>query len=60
MGRGSTWPLAWGGLRLAEQLGHPGIYGLVVGLLIAAAVSSLVFYLWLRAALEAAVPRQTT
>ena len=55
-----TWPLAWGGLRLAEQLGHPEIYGLVVGLLIAAAVSSLVFYLWLRAALEAAVPRQTT
>jgi len=45
-----TAPLAWGGMVLAERVGKPPLYGLLVGLLIAAALSSIAFYAWLRAA----------
>jgi Na+-driven multidrug efflux pump len=49
-----TGPLAWAGLMLARQAGQPELYGLIVGLLAAAAVSSVVFFAWLRAALARA------
>jgi len=48
-----TAPLAWAGLLLARQLGTPELYGLISGLLAAAAISSGLFGLWLRQALSA-------
>jgi Na+-driven multidrug efflux pump len=50
-----TAPLAWGGMLAARAVGQEPLYGLIVGLLIAAAISSVIFYFWLRAALAAAV-----
>jgi Na+-driven multidrug efflux pump len=50
-----TAPSAWGGMAAARALGQQPLYGLIVGLLVAAAISSVVFYVWLRAALAAAV-----
>ncbi len=47
-----TAPLAWGGMVLAERLGHTAFSGLLIGLLIAAVVPSVAFYLWLQAALS--------
>ncbi|HKQ61978.1 MAG TPA: MATE family efflux transporter [Candidatus Polarisedimenticolaceae bacterium] len=44
-------PLAWGGLALARALGRPPLSGVIPGLIGAAAVGSLVFWLWLRAVL---------
>ncbi len=46
-------PLAWLGMREAENLGYPAIDGLVVALLCASALSSVVFYIWMRRALNA-------
>ena len=51
-----TAPLAWGGMALAENLGHTAFSGLLVGLLIAAVVPSIAFYLWLQAALAKRMP----
>lgn len=51
-----TGPLAAGGLWAAQALGSRPLYGLVLGLLVAAAISSLAFQLWLRAALRDAEP----
>jgi len=48
-----TVPAAWLGMRIAERMGHPALYGLVVGLLVVSAVTSGAFYLWLRSALAA-------
>jgi Na+-driven multidrug efflux pump len=45
-------PLAWSGMHMAETRGYPAIDGLVVALLVASAVSSLVFYVWMRRALS--------
>jgi Na+-driven multidrug efflux pump len=50
-----TGPLAWLGLRAAASAGYPPLYGLMLGLLGAAAISSLAFYGWLRRALLHAV-----
>jgi hypothetical protein len=47
-----TAPLAWLGMYIAESLEKPALYGLVVGLLIAGAISSAVFYAWLHAVLN--------
>jgi len=46
-------PLAWVGMRRAESLGYPAIDGLVVALLVASAVSSLIFYVWMQRELGA-------
>ncbi len=45
-------PLAWGAGVLAESRGIPGIFGVLIGLLAAATVSSVVFLVWLFAALR--------
>ena len=45
-----TAPLAWAGIVVAERTGHPPLFGLLIGLLVAAALSSIAFYAWLRAA----------
>jgi Na+-driven multidrug efflux pump len=42
---------AWLGSLAAASLGHPGLYGLAIGLLVAAAASSLAFSVWLHRAL---------
>jgi Na+-driven multidrug efflux pump len=44
--------LAWIGLEAAEAWNQPGLYGLAIGLLVAAAVTSAVFSLWLHRALQ--------
>ena len=46
-----TAPLAWIGMAAARRLDQPELYGLIVGTLAAAGISSGVFQLWLRAAL---------
>ena len=46
-----TAPLAWAGMRIAARFGHPGLYGLIFGLIAAGGLTSGIFYLWLRAAL---------
>lgn len=43
-----TFPLAWFGLKWAQSLDLPGFYGLLVGLLVAAALSSGVLFVWVR------------
>ncbi len=43
-----TAPLAWVGMIAAGNAGRPPLYGLIVGLLVASAVSSILFYTWLR------------
>ncbi len=48
-----TVPAAWLGMWVAERMGQPALYGLVVGLLVVSAVTSGAFYLWLRSALMA-------
>jgi Na+-driven multidrug efflux pump len=50
---GLTVPLAWLGASIARRLALPGLYGLVAGLLAAAAISSLLFILWLQSSLRA-------
>jgi hypothetical protein len=47
-----TVPLAWAGIVIADRLGYEPLYGLIVGLLATAALSSTAFTLWLRAALR--------
>ncbi|MGD8394802.1 MAG: MATE family efflux transporter [Candidatus Eiseniibacteriota bacterium] len=46
-----TAPLAWFGMHTAAGLGEPPLYGLIVGLLGAAAIASLIFAVWLWRAL---------
>jgi Na+-driven multidrug efflux pump len=48
-----TVPLACAGLQLAEAHGRAPLYGLIAGTLLAGAVASSVFLLWLRSALSA-------
>jgi len=48
-----TGPLAWLGMSVAKAWAQPSLYGLIVGLLVAAAVASAGFYLWLRSGLRA-------
>jgi Na+-driven multidrug efflux pump len=47
-----TGPLAWGGMLAAEAAGQPPLYGIIAGTLLAGAVSSVLFYVWLRSALR--------
>ena len=44
--------------RLAEAWGYPALYGLVLGLVAATALSSIVFHAWMIAALRAIDPRR--
>ncbi len=46
-----TVPLALLGIRVASWLGYPQMYGMLVGLLMVALVSSVAFVIWLRSAL---------
>jgi Na+-driven multidrug efflux pump len=46
-----TIPFAWIGLQVSRSLDRPPLYGLMIGLLAAAAIASGVFYLWLRRSL---------
>ena len=41
-------PFAWGGMRIAREMGEPRIYGLIIGLQVVTLVSSVVFYSWFR------------
>jgi Na+-driven multidrug efflux pump len=43
---------AWLGIIAAESQGSPGLYGLAIGLLTAAAATSLIFSIWLHRALD--------
>jgi Na+-driven multidrug efflux pump len=45
-------PFAWVGMRAAEGLGRPPIYGLIAGLQIVSALTSSFFYLWVRRVLR--------
>ncbi len=47
-----TVPCALAGMSATRALGHPVLYGLIVGLIAASAVSSAVFLVWLRRALR--------
>jgi Na+-driven multidrug efflux pump len=53
---GLTVPMAWAGVRVAERMGHPGLYGLLLGLIAVAAIASAAFSTWLLAVLGA-LPR---
>jgi Na+-driven multidrug efflux pump len=53
-----TAPLAWLGMRVAAGAGWPALYGLIVGLLVVGAVTSLGFFLWLLRALPRPVPER--
>jgi hypothetical protein len=55
-----TIPAAYAGMQVARVMGQPAMYGILVALVGVAAVASLVFALWLRHALAAAVPRQAS
>jgi putative MATE family efflux protein len=49
---GFTAPAAWLGIHFARAWGVPGLYGLIVGLICAAAVASGIFVLWVRGTLR--------
>ena len=42
-----TVPLAWAGSRAAAAVGQPQLYGMLLGLTVAAGLSSAAFALWL-------------
>ena len=44
-------PLAWLGILAGRQTGQPELYGVLIGLLAAAAIVSVVFWIWLNRAL---------
>jgi Na+-driven multidrug efflux pump len=50
---GLTLPIAWVGIRTAAGMGQPQLYGLMIGLMLVAAITSGIFAGWLRAALQA-------
>jgi Na+-driven multidrug efflux pump len=52
-----TAPLALAGMQVARSLDRPPLYGMIVGLLLVAAISSVVFYAWTRRALAWAAAR---
>jgi Na+-driven multidrug efflux pump len=47
-----TGPCAWAGMVLAARLQAPALYGLLAGLVVATALSSLIFQAWLGRALR--------
>jgi Na+-driven multidrug efflux pump len=46
-----TGPMAWLGLRVADRAGVPALHGLIIALLVVGLASSVVFFIWVRAAL---------
>jgi Na+-driven multidrug efflux pump len=52
-----TLPAAWLGMQTAEGLGRPAIQGMIVGMIVAGAISSAAFYVWVRVALQTYAPR---
>ena len=48
-----TAPAVWLGMRVALSMGQPGLYGMIVGLLIVGAITSAIFMVWLRTAFDA-------
>jgi Na+-driven multidrug efflux pump len=57
---GLTAPLSWVGIQLARRAGVAELYGLMIGLLFAAALSSGLFAVWLRQALRSSERQQVT
>jgi putative MATE family efflux protein len=57
---GLTLPIAWGGVWTATAIGQPQLYGLMMGLLLVAAITSGIFAAWLRSALNAVQRRIAT
>ncbi len=49
-----TAPCAWIGTHVAEGIGVPGLYGLILGLFCASALTSTIFLAWVRRALRMA------
>lgn len=47
-----TVPFAWAGQKVAEAMGQPGLYGMLIGLLAVGVVSSGAFVLWMYRALN--------
>jgi hypothetical protein len=47
-----TVPLTWAGKLVAESMGQPGLYGMIVGLLVVGLISSFAFVVWLRKTLR--------
>jgi Na+-driven multidrug efflux pump len=50
-----TLPAAYLGMRVARAYGQPNLYGILIGLVVVAVISSLLFSAWLRRALPSAV-----
>jgi Na+-driven multidrug efflux pump len=50
-----TVPLTWAGKLLAESMGQPGLYGMMMGLLVVGLISSIAFVVWLRQTLDIVV-----
>ncbi|UCF67272.1 MAG: MATE family efflux transporter [Acidobacteriota bacterium] len=46
-------PLAWLGMLAGRALGHPGFYGLLIGMLVGSSIASGLFVAWLLSALRA-------
>jgi Na+-driven multidrug efflux pump len=47
-----TFPAGWLGIRIAQGMGQPGLYGLVIALHVVAAITSGLFFAWLHSALR--------
>ena len=47
-------PAAWIGMEAAARLGQPPIYGLIAGLQVVSALTSALFFLWVRRTLRSA------
>ena len=50
-----TLPAAWIGMRLAADYGYPGLYGILLSMVVVAVISSLIFAAWLRRELPSIV-----
>jgi putative MATE family efflux protein len=49
-------PFAWGGMQVAESLGKPPIYGLIIGLQLVMVLTATIFFKWLHRELPASNP----
>ncbi len=50
-----TVPLTWAGRLIAESMGQPGVYGMMLGLLVVGLISSVGFVVWLRKTLHVVI-----
>ncbi len=50
-----TLPAAWIGMRFAAEYGYPGLYGILLSMVVVAVISSLIFAAWLRRELPSIV-----